>query len=75
MSIKTIERVNDSHVSYLVQFNFLLIEYFTQIKIIIEADGKTSHSLYGFHDKASLQPFLIILFHIIRTSFPHRLEL
>ncbi|CAF3836161.1 unnamed protein product [Rotaria sordida] len=55
LSIKSIERLNDSH-------------------IIIETDAKQSHSLYSLHDKASLQPFLIILIRTIRAVFPHRLQ-
>ncbi|CAM4889502.1 unnamed protein product [Rotaria socialis] len=59
------------------QFNILSIkgiERLSDSHVIIETDVKQSHSLYGFHDKASLQPFLIILIRTIRTVFPHHLQ-
>ncbi|CAF1992841.1 unnamed protein product [Rotaria magnacalcarata] len=59
------------------QFNILSIKGIDRSSdshVIIETDVKQSHSLYGLHDKASLQPFLIILIRTIRTIFPHRLQ-
>ncbi|CAF2649231.1 unnamed protein product [Rotaria sp. Silwood2] len=59
------------------QFNILSIksiERSSDSHVIIETDVKQTHSLYGLHDKASLQPFLIILIRTIRTVFPHRLQ-
>lgn len=40
----------------------------------IETDEKQVHALYGLHEKASLQPFLIILIRCLHVVFPHRLS-
>ncbi|CAF4915409.1 unnamed protein product, partial [Rotaria sp. Silwood1] len=59
------------------QFNILsikAIEKSSDSHVIIETDTKQIHALYGLHDKASLQPFLIVLIRTIRAVFPHRLQ-
>ncbi|CAF3056472.1 unnamed protein product [Rotaria socialis] len=59
------------------QFNILsikLIERVTDSHILIETDEKQAHTLYGVHDKSSLQPFLIVLVRSLHAVFPHRLQ-
>ncbi|CAF5079120.1 unnamed protein product, partial [Rotaria magnacalcarata] len=59
------------------QFNILsikLIERVTDSHILIETDEKQAHTLYGLHDKSSLQPFLIVLVRSLHAVFPHRLQ-
>jgi len=41
---------------------------------LIEIDEKQVHSLYGLHDKYSLQPFLLVLIRNLRSVFPVRLH-
>ncbi|CAF0821938.1 unnamed protein product [Adineta ricciae] len=59
------------------QFNILsikLIEHISDSQVLIEADEKQIHTLYGLHDKSSLQPFLIVLIRNLHAVFPHRLQ-
>ncbi|UJR27563.1 hypothetical protein I4U23_008845 [Adineta vaga] len=59
------------------QFNILsikLIERISDSQVFIEADEKQSHTLYGLHDKSSLEPFLIVLIRNLHAVFPHRLQ-
>lgn len=73
LSIKLIERVSDSHVRYKTwQKKHAVCILFS--KVLIETDEKQIHTLYGLHDKCSLQPFLIILIQTLHAVFPHRLQ-
>ncbi|CAF0976859.1 unnamed protein product [Rotaria sordida] len=59
------------------QFNILaikLIERVSDSHILIETDEKQAHTLYGLHDKSSLQSFLIVLIRNLHAVFPHRLQ-
>ncbi|CAF3341597.1 unnamed protein product [Rotaria sp. Silwood1] len=59
------------------QFNILsikLIERISDSHILIETDEKQAHTLYGLHDKSSLQSFLIVLIRNLHAVFPHRLQ-
>ncbi|CAF0852401.1 unnamed protein product [Adineta ricciae] len=59
------------------QFNILtikLIDRSSDSHVIIETDEKQTYSLYSFNEKASLQPFLIILIRSLHAVFPHRLQ-
>ncbi|CAF1023065.1 unnamed protein product, partial [Adineta steineri] len=59
------------------QFNILsikLIDRTSDSHVIIETEEKQVHSLYSLHDKASIQPFLLILIRNLHAVFPHRLQ-
>ncbi|CAF0872120.1 unnamed protein product [Adineta steineri] len=59
------------------QFNILsikLIDCISDSHILIETDEKQTHTLYGLHDKSSLQPFLIVLIRNLHAIFPHKLQ-
>ncbi|CAF2605251.1 unnamed protein product [Rotaria sp. Silwood2] len=59
------------------QFNILsikLIERVSDSHVLIETDEKQAHTLYGLHDKSSLQSFLFVLIRNLHAVFPHRLQ-